>query len=267
MPNFSPGIARSDSMDYFAFGGALIDEANIVEVIAAHNGIVQRWGLTGPLHSTKIRGRRKHFSWLNVDKLKEADFLNDLEKTILRLPIVGAACVVNRPGYVARYAAKYDQPWLLCKTSYAILIERAAKFAQASRKRLKIFYEEAGEKEDRDIVEYTKLLRSEGMPFDRSNAQPYAALEAVDFQSILWGEPQRITKKVPMVQFSDLILYPIANGGYDPTYPPFVKLMEAGRLIDCHIEQAQRKSRGIKYSCFDQKRNGPDRSGPFSRPA
>lgn len=179
-------------MDYFAFGGALINEEDIGAIIEAHTDIAQRWGLTGPLHSTKIRGRRKHFSWLNVDKAKETDFLSDLENTILGLPIIGTACVVDRPGYVARYAEKYTEPWLLCKTAYAILIERAAKFADLNRKRLKIFYEEAGEKEDRDIEEYTKLLRSEGMPFDRNNSQPYSGLEASDFQSILMGEPNRI---------------------------------------------------------------------------
>src|SRR5208283_1836659 len=107
MPNFSPDIIRSDRMDYFAFGGALIHEDDVGAVIAAHAGIVHRWGLTGPLHSTKIRGRRTHFSWLNRDKSREADFMIDLEQTILDLPIIGAACVVDRPGYVARYADKY----------------------------------------------------------------------------------------------------------------------------------------------------------------
>src|SRR5208283_4889130 len=108
-----------------------------------------------------------------------------------------------------------NTPWLLCKTAYAILIERAAKFAHANGKRLKIFYEEAGQKEDRDIEEYTKQLRSEGMPFDRNNAQSYSGLEGIEFQEILMGEPKRITKSVPMVQFSDLMLYPMAKGGYD----------------------------------------------------
>jgi hypothetical protein len=267
IPNFSPEIARSDNMDYFAFGGALIDEEDIGAVIAAHVGIVQRWSLTGPLHSTKIRGRRKHFSWLKVDKAKESDFLSDLENTILALPIIGTACVVDRPGYVARYAGQYAKPWLLCKTAYAILIERAAKFASLNHKRLKIFFEEAGAKEDKDIVEYTKLLRSEGMPFDRNNSQPYSGLEASDFQLILMGEPNRITKNVPMIQFSDLILYPMAKGGYDPRYPPYEKLTRAGLLVDCHIKVAERPSCGIKYSCFDQKRNGPEISEPFSRPA
>ena len=89
MPNFSPDIIRSDRMDYFAFGGALIHEDDVGAVIAAHAGIVHRWGLTGPLHSTKICGRRTHFSWLNRDKSREAAFMIDLEQTILDLPIIG----------------------------------------------------------------------------------------------------------------------------------------------------------------------------------
>ena len=179
----------------------------------------QRYGRwSGPLHSTRIRGRRKHFSWLALDAAREAAFLNHLENTILTLPVIGNACVVDRPGYIARYAELYAPPWTLCKTAYAILIERSAKFARSQGKRLKIFYEEAGEKEDRDLEAYTKLLKTEGMPFNRDNAKAYDGLTPHDFQDILSGEPHRITKEVPMVQFSDLILYPIAKGGYDRTY-------------------------------------------------
>ena len=175
-------------------------------------------------HQDKVSAEAT-FAWLATDPGRESEFLADLEATILGLPIIGAACVVDRPGYVARYAAKYDQPWLLCKTAYAILIERAAKFARSRGHVLKIFYEGAGRNEDRDLEEYTKLLRSRGMPFDRNNAMPYDGLEAVDFQSIILGEPQRITKKVPMVQIADMILYPIAKGGYEPNYRPYSKLI------------------------------------------
>jgi len=254
MPDYAPEIVRRDNMDYFAFGGLLIEEDDIDAVRDAHSGIVDRWGLDGPLHSTKIRGRRKQFAWLAVDPARESDFLADLETTILGLPVIGAACVVDRPGYVARYAALYQKPWLLCKTAFAILVERAAKYARAKGHRLKIFYEEAGQNEDRDLEEYARLLRTQGMPFDRDNARPYSGLEAADFQSIIIGVPQRITKKVPMVQFSDMILYPIAKGGYEPNYRPYVRLMGANRLLDCHVDPTQKGNLGIKYSCFDAKR-------------
>ena len=54
-----------------------------------------------------------------------------------------------------------------------------------------------------------------------------------------------------MLQIADLYLYPIAKGGYDPTYRPYVELMEAGRLIDAKFNEADRPLLGIKYSCFD----------------
>lgn len=254
MPDYSPVNPRNDQMDCFAFGGALLSAQDIKSVLDAHAAFSCRWSLKGPLHSTKIRGRRNHFSWLATDAAREAEFLNDLEKTILSLPIVGAACVVDRPGYVARYKERYREPWLLCKTAYAILIERAAKFAMARGSRLLILYEAAGEREDRDLVEYTKLLKTEGMPFDRESSASYGCLGPKEFREILSGEPQRITKQVPMVQFSDLLLYPIAKAGYEPEYPPHSKLKNAKRLLDCFVPQSEVASLGNKYSCFDRKK-------------
>lgn len=253
MPDLAGVVQRRDGMDYFAFGGILIDEDDIKTVLEAHRQITEAWTLAGPLHSTKIRGRRKHFSWLALDAAREAAFLSHLENTILALPFIGHACVVDRPGYVARYSQLYAPPWTLCKTAYAILIERSAKFARLQGKRLKVFYEEAGEKEDRALEEYTKLLKTEGMPFNRDSAKPYGSLDPCDFRTIIDGEPQRITKEVPMVQFSDLILYAIAKGGYNKTYAPYANLVSAKRLIDCHLDAAAKLTLGIKYSCFDTK--------------
>jgi hypothetical protein len=89
MPDYKPACARRDGMDYFAFGGVLIDEGDIEAVLYAHSGLSRRWSLKGPLHSTRIRGRRNHFSWLALDAAQEAAFLNDLETTILSLPVIG----------------------------------------------------------------------------------------------------------------------------------------------------------------------------------
>ena len=120
--------------------------------------------------------------------------------------------------------------------------------------RLLILYEAAGEREDRDLVEYTKLLKTEGMPFDRESSASYGCLGPKKFREILSGEPQRITKQVPMVQFSDLLLYPIAKAGYEPEYPPHSKLKDAKRLLDCFVPQSEVASLGNKYSCFDRKK-------------
>lgn len=242
---------RRDGMDYFALGGIIVRQEDIGALLQAHESFVTGWGVEAPLHSTKIRGRRDAFTWLGKDAQQEADFLGELQDLMLSLPILGIACVIDRPGYVARYADQYEKPWLLCKTAFAILVERAAKYAARYNCKLEIYFEEAGKNEDRAIMEYAKALRSEGMPFEGDEASKYESLSAEEFTFHIMGEPNRVTKKVPMIQIADLMLYPLAKGGYDPTYAPYVSLMNAKRVIDAELEEKERPSRGVKYSCFD----------------
>lgn len=249
-----PQASRSDGMDYFALGGVLIDEADIGKVLASHAALLARWGLSAPLHSTKIRGRRGAFSWLSNDRVKADAFFADLETFILEAPIIGISCVIDRPGYVARYAERYPEPWLLCQTAFAILVERAAKFAHTRGARLAVFFEEAGKKEDRDLLAYMKALRTTGMPFPGSTAAGYANLPPEAFRAIVQGEPNRVTKKVPMAQLADLVLYAMARGGYDESYPPFRALHDHGRIIDAVLRAEDIPTRGVKYSCFDTKK-------------
>lgn len=138
-PDHRP-TARTDRMDYFALGGVLILEDEIDGLIKAHKAFVATWELEYPLHSSRIRGRRGPFSWLRTQPDRAALFLNALEEFLVGLPVLGIACVVDRPGYVARYTERYGgQPWLMCKTAYAILIERSAKYAYRSDVGLEIF--------------------------------------------------------------------------------------------------------------------------------
>ena len=261
-PDRKPDIQRRDEVDCFALGGILLGSDQIGTLIGRHREFCQRWDLKRPLHSTKIRGKRDAFSWMGKDQDLANAFLSELEGLILSLPVIGIACVVDRPGYMERYAPAYEKPWLLCKTAYAILIERAAKYARSRDSQLAIYFEEAGKVEDRDILNYTKLLRSDGMPFDAARSADYEGLYPSDFKEILAGEPNRVTKSVPMIQFADLVLYPIVKAGYDANYGPYKRLMEAGRIIDALIPQEACASSGVKYSCFDKKRKGPDRSEP-----
>ena len=162
---------------------------------------------------------------------------------------------MDRPGHVARYSGRYGgEPWLMCKTAYAILIERAAKYAQRFNAELEIFFEQSGKAEDRDLKAYTKLLKREGMPFDPGTSKAYRALTADDFKRVILGEARERTKKTPMIQVADLYLYPMVKGGYDPTYGPYQKLLDASRLVDAVLSGDERPILGIKYSCFDQKR-------------
>ena len=142
----------------------------------------------------------------------------------------------------------------MCKTAYAILVERAAKLARRADAQLEIFFEQTGKAEDSDIKSYTKSLKHSGMPFDTVSSQGYHALAADDFKALILGEPRERTKKTPMIQVADLYLYPMVKGGYDPEYRPYRTLMAAGRLIDAILTADERPLLGIKYSCFDEKR-------------
>lgn len=115
-----------------------------------------------------------------------------------------------------------------------------------------VLFEESGKKEDRDIISYLRSLKRDGLPFSSDRSGGYTPLEAEDFRRIILGSPKRRTKKTPMIQVADLVLYPMAKGGYDATYRPYVELAKAGKLIDCHLREEDIPLRGIKYSCFDE---------------
>lgn len=66
-----------------------------------------------------------------------------------------------------RYAEQYGADrWLMCKTAYAIVVERLLKHAKKDGAALEIFFEETGKDEDRRLISYHRLLKVEGMPFD-----------------------------------------------------------------------------------------------------
>lgn len=252
-PDHTPHIigGRKDKMDCFGLGGVLIREEDIDLIFKSHKAFCAQWEIDYPLHSTKIRGGQGKFGWLRKPD-NAASFLPALEAWLLSLPIISIACAVHRPGYVERYKNEYQERlWFMCKTAYSILIERAAKYAEREGRKLEVYFEQAGKKEDRDILAYTKELKQEGAPFASATSDGYEPFGAEDFRRIVLGEPRQRTKKTPMVQIADLVLYPIAKGRYDPTYRPYLKLMEGGKLIDCLIAEEDRATLGIKYSCFD----------------
>lgn len=258
-PDRAPKETRRDEMDYFALGGVLINEEDVDEVFAKHKAFCDAYSIDYPLHSWAIRGGREDFGWLKKPEAAFA-FLTDLEKMLVSLPIVGIAAVIDRPGYVARYKERYqDRLWLMCKTAYSILIERAAKYARNQNRKLRVFFERAGKAEDRDLIAYARSLKKDGMPFDENNSAAYASLRAEDFREIVRGEPRGRTKATPMIQIADLVLYPMAKGGYDPSYRPYKVLLDNKRLIDAFLAPEDRANLGIKYSCFDRtKEKGPD---------
>jgi len=241
---------RKDAMDCFGLGGFLIKEEDISEVFTRHKTLCQKWNITYPLHSQSIRGGRNDFSWLRKNPEKGYLFQAELNDFLLSLPIIGIACVIDRPTYIDRYRDRHEKLWFMCKTAFSVLVERSAKFADEQGRKLEIYYEETGKKEDRDIVAYARELKKMGSPFNPTTSGKYQPLLPNDYARIILGEPQRRTKKLALLQIADLILYPMAKGGYDQTYRPYQSLKEGGKLIDSWFSEEERAERGIKYSCF-----------------
>jgi hypothetical protein len=257
---------RADGMDCFALGGIIVDEDDVSAILERHAAFCREWGLTYPLHSTKIRGRRNNFAWLGKDKATRDRFYSGLDALILDLPIVSIACVIHRPGYSDRYADKYPEPWMLCQTAFSILVERSCKFVRQRDGKLEVFFEESGKIEDRALIAYMKAMKADGMPFLGPDAANYDGLGPADFQSLVLGDPRRVTKQVPMIQVADIVLYAMAKGGYDPSYRPFLDLHTSKRIIDQHVDQSAIRLEGVKYSCFENVK-GPVLPEPLKRPA
>ena len=217
-PDRLPGEQRQDGMDCFGLGGILVNEEDIQSVLDDHRWFCERWDIDYPLHSHAIRGGRGNFSWLKNPE-RAAEFLASLNDFLTGLPVLGIAAIVHRPGYAERYSAQYEgRLWYMDKTAFSILVERSAKYARSRDRRLRVFFEESGKQEDRDIVAFMKELKRDGMPFDDDGSAAYRGLTAAELRNSVLGEPKRRTKKTPMIQIADLYLYPMAKAGYDASY-------------------------------------------------
>lgn len=244
---------REDGMDHFALGGILLKKEDRSPTIEAYKELRKKWRITYPLRSSDIRGKREHYVWLRDPKVHDEFFL-DLNSFLCTIPVIGFAGVVDRIGYNNRYEEKYkENRWWMCRTAYSILIERVSKYVASQNGTLKIRFEECGKKEDRALLEYTKTLKTTGMPFDIETSAKYTYLQAPDFQKVLSGTPERQMKKSPLLQIADVYLYPMVKGGYDSTYSPYQTLMVGRKLIDSLLTQEDIPSCGIKYSCFDSR--------------
>jgi hypothetical protein len=188
-------------------------------------------------------------------------FLSDLGKLICEIPAYAIACVVHRPGYNDRYGKKYGQQrWSLCKTAYRIVVERSAREAQKVERKLLVHVEWTGKKENQMIRQYHSDLQTQDSYFDPITSGKYRPMKKEEFERLLFKEPKFFMKSNAPGQLSDIVTYPIVKGRYDPTYPPYLEMRAAGRLIDALFDESEREIRGIKYSCFDgiqaQKRPG-----------
>jgi hypothetical protein len=238
--------------DWFTLGGVLTKEEDEGVIRTAHSNFCERWGITYPLHSYDIRAEKENFTWLAALEGREhTRFMRELSEMLLSIPVIGHACVVDRPGYNHRYRETYGrQTWMLCRTAFAVICERAAKHARKNGCRLRVYVEEGDKSADDYIRDYYSSLRSDGMPFAVDPSAKYAPLGAAELAHTLYDLDFK-AKSSPMAQIADLYTYPIARGGYDPEYFPYVQLRQRNKLIDSLLTEEEVPHLGIKYSCFD----------------
>ncbi|UPT92281.1 DUF3800 domain-containing protein (plasmid) [Bradyrhizobium barranii subsp. apii] len=233
-PDHAPGKRAAHGYDWFALGGVLVKQEDEDAARALHKAFCDRWNIADAIHSVEIRGRTGNFLWLmELSKANQEKFFEELYQLMRSAPVTGLACVIDRPGYNARYAEKYaGQRWMLCKSAFNIVVERAAKHARSMGYRLRVSPERCNKPEDAMIKGYYEDLRTKGPPFAVDTSDKYAPMTAGQFKETLYElKPKK--KSSPMAQFADLFLWPICIGGYHAGNRPFQRLMQDGKLIEC----------------------------------
>lgn len=250
-PDRAPLVFDPRRPNHFALGGILVVEDEEGQARAEHASLCARWGITYPLHSVDIRSAAREFRWLRREASQYQPFMEDLTQMLLRIPVYGLACVIDRPGYDARYRQKYGRnQWQLCRTAFTIAVERAAKHARRLGCKLRVLPERSNKNDENRIKQYYRDLREQGLPFDTATSIQYGPLSAEEFTETL-VELDFKHKSSPMAQIADLYLWPILRQRYQPEYRPYQGLRDAGRLIECVLGEADVKTCGSKYSCFE----------------
>lgn len=237
--------------DYFALGGVLIKEEDEAVARAAYASLCEAWSITYPLHSADIRHASKDFSWLRRNSLEYVPFMRDLTRMLTTIPVLGIACVIDRPGYEARYRRMYGRnQWNLCQTAFCIAVERAAKYAHSIGHTLRVLPECSSRVEDQRLVRYFNDMRAKGLPFDSGRSGQYAPLSNDQCGKTLI-ELRFKRKQSPLVQIADLYLWPIANERYCPGGRPYAAFHNAGRLIENVLSDEEIDALGTKHFCFE----------------
>lgn len=251
-PDHKPGRKPKHGYDYFSLGGVLIKSEDEKEARHLHSEFCKNWEFTDPIHSTEIRSMSGKFHWLKKLSSKDRDrFFEELYQLMANIPAIGLACVIDRPGYNNRYLKKYGRErWALCKTSFSIVVDRAAKYALSVDRKLRVYPERCNKKEDRQLRYYYESLKQDGHPFSISESKKYNPLKEFELYSVLY-EFKLKKKSSPMTQMADLYLWPMCIGGYHAGNRPYARLISDNKIIDCTISKDQISERGIKYSCFD----------------
>jgi|SRR5882724_8855093 len=164
--------------DWFAIGGVLIRAEDEDGAKLSLTNFKRRWPqITSPLHLTDME--KKKFAWIGRLKAEDRDrFWSSYRTFLASLPVAGTACVIDRPGYVARGYGKRvgDTKWLLCRSAFDIVVERAAKLAKQHGRRLNIFYEMADPSTNEMIESYFYNIKENGLGFDAMASAKYLPL-------------------------------------------------------------------------------------------
>lgn len=256
--------------DWFGIGGVLLREADEPAVRADHAAFCAAWDITYPLHSAEIRASAQRFAWVKRLPAEQRDaFMHGIARLVTRPELVALACVIDRPGYNHRYKDTYGaRRWSLCKTTFDVVVERAAKFARDAGCKLRVYIEKSDRITDEQLRGYYDELRGSGPPFNPATSSKYGPLTAAEFRETLYDfKPKE--KSSPLMQLADLVLWPMCIGGYDVSNRAYVAMREAGTLIDCKLAAEAVPARGIKYSCWElvdaEKKVHPDVPGNAPR--
>jgi hypothetical protein len=246
----------NDHPRWFALGGLIVAEEEEETCKAEHDRLYAAWpALVAPLHITDMRARRQSFSWLErLQPIEQARFWAEYRAFLCKLPVAGTACVIHRPGYLARgYGGRSgDAKWDLCRTAFNILVERAAKFAQMHGRRLRAKYEGSDRDTDQAIKGYFALLKNGlGLGFNAENAAKYGPMDKSALKDTLI-DLERKDKRSKLMQIADSYVYAIARGRYGPNFDLHRILIEAGRLVNAQIPVEYIDNTAVKYSCFDE---------------
>jgi hypothetical protein len=240
-PDRDPGRRPAHGHDWFGLGGVLIRDVDEDSFRAAHSAFCLKWGISAPLRSADIRGRSGAFAWLGkCDEDVRQKFLEELYLLLARSEFLGIACVIDRPGYNYRYLERYGRKrWSLCKTAFAIAVERAGKYVRRHGYKLRVLVERSDKTTDTWMRGYYEDLRENGPPFDNATSERYQPLCPTELRETLC-EFRLKRKTSPPMQIADLYLWPICISGYDPSNRPYRRptMMDGSLTAFCQRNQS-----------------------------
>lgn len=250
-PSHKPDVGR-ENRDWFAIGGILVKSEEIDVCKQARQAFADRWGVSAPFHMTDMLGGHKKFSWLGkLSDERHDKFWSEYKAMLASLPVVGLACVIDRPGYVKRgYLQKHRDPWLLCRSAFDISVERAAKFAIRDGRKLNVVFEQ-DPGINRMITGYFDNLKANGLAFDGVASEKYTPLSKEAFAATL-GTIEHKPKENALLQIADTYLYAMARHKYDQKFHVYRRLRDARKLANFVLSNAEIPQMGIKHYCFDR---------------